>query len=108
MAVLQKIRERSGLLVGVIGFCLLAFILGELINGGISLSSRNVGSINGKDISTQDFLNKVNQAQQQGQTSSQVFNQIWNSEVRNILFNEQFEKLGLRLGQDQLMNVIQT
>ena len=108
MAVLQKIRERSGLLVGVIGFCLLAFILGELINGGISLSSRNVGSINGKDISTQDFLNKVNQAQQRGQTSSQVFNQIWNSEVRNILFNEQFEKLGLRLGQDQLMNVIQT
>jgi peptidyl-prolyl cis-trans isomerase D len=35
MAVLQKIRKRSGLLLGVIGFALLAFIIQDLIQNGI-------------------------------------------------------------------------
>lgn len=108
MAVLQKIRERSGLLIGVIGFCLLAFILGGLLDGGLGLSSHNIGTINGQSITTQGFLTKVQEAEQRGQSSSQVNNQIWNSEVRSILLNEQFEKLGLRLGKDQLINVIKT
>lgn len=108
MAVLQKIRERSGLLIGVIGFCLLAFILGGLLEGGMGLSSRNIGTVDGKDIPTQEFLVKVQEAEQRGQSNSQVYNQIWNSEVRSILFSNQFEKLGLRLGKDQLMNVIKT
>ena len=108
MAVLQKIRERSGLLIAVIGFCLLAFILGGLLQGGMNLSSANIGSINGKDIPTQEFIVKIQEAEQRGQSSSQVYNQIWNSEVRSILLNEQFDILGLRLGKDQLMNVIKT
>ena len=108
MAVLQKIREKSGLLVGVIGFCLLAFILGGLLNGGMSLSSRNVGEVNGESISTQDFLVKVQNSEQRGQNSSQVYNQIWNEEVKNILLTEQFEALGMRLGKDGIFNIIKT
>lgn len=107
MAVLQKIREKSGLLVGVIGFSLFAFIIGGLFNGGISLSSRNVGSIDGVDISTQDFQMKVQMAQQNGQTQgSQAYNMVWNNEVRSILLETEFEKAGLRMGKDQLINVI--
>ena len=108
MAILQKIRERSGLLIGVIGFCILAFVAGDLLSGGLNLASRNIGTVNGKAIPTQDFLVKIQNAQQRGQNSSQVYNQIWNTEVRNILLNEQFEKIGLRLGKDQLINVIKT
>ena len=56
MAVLQKIRQRSLLLILVIGFCLLAFIIGDLINsGGIGSTSKDIGSINGKNISFDDF-----------------------------------------------------
>ena len=52
MAVLQKIRQRSLLLILVIGFCLLAFIIGDIFNsGGFSSTSKDVGSIDGKDIS---------------------------------------------------------
>src|SRR5690606_4825658 len=108
MAILQKIRERSGLLIGVIGFCILAFVAGDLLSGGLNLASRNIGTVNGKAIPTQDFLVKIQNAQQRGQNSSQVYNQIWNTEVRNILLSEQFEKIGLRLGKDQLINVIKT
>ena len=109
MAVLQKIREKSGLLIGVIGFCLLAFIAGDLLSGGINFNSRNVGEVNGTAISAVDYTNKINNLEQSGQgKGAQLYNQVWTNEVRTILFNEQLEKAGLRLGKDQLINVIKT
>lgn len=109
MAVLQKIREKSGLLIGVIGFCLLAFVAGDLLSGGLNLTSRNVGEVNGTSITTMDYTNKVQNLEQSGQgRGTQAYNQIWTSEVRSILFNEQLDNAGLRLGKDQLINVIKS
>ena len=91
MAVLSKIRQRSLLLILVIGFCLLAFIVGDIINsGGFGTTSRNVGTVNGKDIPVQDFLQKVGEAEkrQQGMSNTQAANAVWNQEVDNILFEE--------------------
>jgi peptidyl-prolyl cis-trans isomerase D len=51
MAVLAKIRQRSALLIGVIALALFAFIIQDLIGKGtFSQSSKDVGSIDGKDI----------------------------------------------------------
>mgnify|MGYP006144269173 CR=1 FL=1 len=108
MAVLSKIRQRSLLLILVIGFCLLAFIVGDIINsGGFGGRSRNVGSINGEDIPVQSFLERVNNMQrsQQGVTPTQASNAVWNQEVENILFAEKFEKAGLRVGKDHVINM---
>jgi len=56
MAVLSKIRQRSLLLIVVIGFCLFAFIIGDLLsNGGFNQMSTDVGSINGKDVPFEEF-----------------------------------------------------
>lgn len=109
MAVLQKIREKSGLLIGVIGFCILAFVAGDLLSGGLDLTSRNVGEVNGTSITTMDYTNKVQNLEQSGQgRGAQAYNQVWTSEVRSILFNEQLDDAGLRLGKDQLINVIKS
>jgi len=107
MAVLSKIRQRSLILILVIGFCLLAFIIGDIIHSGGFGVSRNVGSVNGKDIPVQDFLQKVNdiQTRQQGISPSQAANAVWNQEVDNILFEERYEKAGLRVGKDHIFNV---
>ncbi|RDI15863.1 peptidylprolyl isomerase [Flavobacterium sp. AG291] len=107
MAVLSKIRQRSLILILVIGFCLLAFIIGDIINSGGFGVTRNVGSVNGKDIPVQDFLQKVNdvQARQQGISPTQAANAVWSQEVDNILFEERFEKAGLRVGKDHIFNV---
>jgi hypothetical protein len=51
MAVLQTIRKRSGLLLLAIGFALLAFVVQDLFTKGFKSQSKDVGSINGKDIS---------------------------------------------------------
>lgn len=107
MAVLQKIREKSGLLIGVIGLSLFAFIIGGLFEGGINFGSRNVGEVNGVAIPTADYQNKVGNLEQGGQIKgSQAYAQVWNNEVRSLLFTEQLDKAGLRLGKDQLINVI--
>jgi peptidyl-prolyl cis-trans isomerase D len=107
MAVLSKIRQRSLLLILIIGFCLLAFILVDIIKSGGFGVTRNIGSVNGKDIPVQEFLQKVNdvQARQQGISSTQAANSVWGQEVEGILFEERYEKAGLRVGRDHVFNV---
>ena len=108
MAVLSKIRQRTGLLIIVIGFCLLAFLVGDAFQSGSFSGSDEIGSVNGTDIQTQDFLQKVSVAEKQGQgiSNTQAFNSTWEQEVRSIILSEEFEKLGLKVGDKQLINII--
>ena len=61
MATLGKIRNRSGLLLAVIGFAMLAFILTDFMNslGSGNSGSVYVGEIFGKDILYQEYEKKV-------------------------------------------------
>lgn len=109
MAVLSKIRQRTGLLILVIGFCLLAFLVGDAFQSGTFGSNANeVGSVNGTDISSQDFMQLVAMAEKQGQgmSATQALNSTWEQEVRRIILTEEFEKLGLKIGNEQLINII--
>ena len=109
MAVLSKIRQRTGLLILVIGFCLLAFLVGDAFQSGtFSSNSNEVGSVNGTDISSQDFMQLVAMAEKQGQgmSATQALNSTWEQEVRRIILSEEFEKLGLKIGNEQLINII--
>lgn len=109
MAVLQKIRQRSLLLILVIGFCLFAFIVGDLFNkGGFKSTSKYVGSINGKDISFEDFRVKVSNLEKSGQgtTSTQAANRVWDQEVSIALLSAQFEKLGIRAGEKHVIEAL--
>ena len=109
MAVLQKIRQRSLLLILVIGFCLFAFIIGDIFNsGGFNSTSKDVGSIDGKDISFEDFRIKVNNIEKSGQgiSSTEAANRVWDQEVSVALLTSEFEKLGLRVGEKHLLEVL--
>ena len=111
MAVLSKIRQRSLLLILVIGFCLLAFVVGDVINsGGFQSTPRDVGSVNGDEISYDDFRTKVDNVEKSGQgiTSSQAVSRVWDQEVTISLMNAEFEKLGLRVSEAQVMDVLKT
>lgn len=109
MAVLSKIRERSLLLILVIGFCLLAFVVGDVINsGGFQSTPRDVGSVNGDEISYDDFRVKVDNVEKSGQgtTSAQAVSRVWEQEVTISLMSAEFEKLGLRVSEEQVMDVL--
>ncbi|MGV3698058.1 peptidylprolyl isomerase [Flavobacterium sp.] len=111
MAVLSKIRNRSGLLLIVIGLALLAFVVQDLFTKGFDSISTDVGSVNGKDISFEDFRVKVanteKNAQNQGQnmSSMQASNQVWNQEVNIALLTAEFEKLGIRVGEKHIIEI---
>jgi len=110
MAVLSKIRQRSLLLIVVIGFCLFAFIIGDLVHSNLfNRTSRNIGSVNGKDITVEEFRLKVDNVEkggQQGMTPTQAVNQVWNQEVSIALLTAEFEKLGLKVSENQVMETL--
>ncbi|WP_396145577.1 peptidylprolyl isomerase [Flavobacterium sp.] len=108
MAVLQKIRKRSGLLLLVIGLALLAFVIQDLFSNGMKSQSHDVGSVNGKDIAFEDFRIKVANTEKNGQngqpvTQTQAANQVWEQEVAIALINEQFEKAGIRTSDNHIV-----
>lgn len=110
MAVLSKIRQRSLLVIAVVGISLAAFVIGDAINSGsFGDSGRYVGSINGKDINTNEFQMKVANQEQQNPNASRLMiaNSIWNQEVKSALYEEQFEKLGLRVGEAHIQGVLE-
>jgi peptidyl-prolyl cis-trans isomerase D len=67
-----------------------------------------VGSINGKDISFEDFRIKVSNIEksQQGITSTAAANRVWDQEVSIALLTSEFDKLGLRVGSKHIMEVL--
>lgn len=64
MAVIGKIREKSSLLLIIIGVAMMAFILGDMLQSGqsfFSSSNTNVGEIGDVEISARDFDRKLNE-----------------------------------------------
>lgn len=117
MAVIGKIRKRSGLLVVVIGVALAAFVLGDFATGGGGRPEMNVGSIDGEDISIQDFnlryeQNVNAQQQQQGNRLTQdemfrVRENTWNQMVEEMIMGKEYETLGLTVTPEELFDQIQ-
>ncbi|MBC5840924.1 peptidylprolyl isomerase [Flavobacterium sp. F-380] len=109
MAVLSKIRQRSALMIAVIAFALFAFIIGDLFqSGSFNSTSKDVGSINGKDISFEDFRIKVSNVEKSGQgiTSTAAATRVWEQEVSVALLTSEFDKLGLRVGEKHILEVL--
>ena len=114
MAVLNKIRQKTGILIFVIAMALFAFVLSGVFDGSASFSGKSqdvVGAINGKDIDRNDFLQKVENAQRQAgpnATNTQVMNRVWDQEVRKAVMETQFDKLGITVERDQMRDLLKT
>lgn len=108
MAVLNKIRQRSVFLIIIIALALFSFVLADVIrNGGFSSdkSQSTVGVVNGTEITREDFMTKVENEQRNlgpNGTTAQAINRVWDRELRNVLLDEQFEKLGLTAEKEQI------
>src|SRR5690554_5170142 len=102
MAVLNKIRQRSIFLIIIIALALFSFVLADVIqNGGFSSqkSQTTVATVNGVDISREEFARKVDNARQNmgaNAGSTQAMQMDWNNELRRILLQEQYEEIGIR------------
>ncbi len=114
MAVLNKIRQRSLFLIIVIALALFSFVLADLFkneNAFAGKSQNIVATINGKDITREYFLEKVEALQRQAgpnATSTQIMNQVWEQEVRQAVMESQFEKLGITIEKEQMRDLLKT
>ncbi|MDC7994267.1 peptidylprolyl isomerase [Altibacter sp. HG106] len=114
MAVLNKIRQRSVFLIIIIALALFSFVLADVIrNGGFSSNNAQttVATVNGEDIPRQQFMEQVEAYQRSlgpNANPNQAMNTIWERELRKVLLREQYESLGLSVGQEQLDDTYRT
>ncbi|MGE0566552.1 MAG: SurA N-terminal domain-containing protein [Bacteroidia bacterium] len=116
MNVLESIRKRTGLLVGMVGLALVIFILESLLSSGNSIfggDSNTVAIINGKKVDRVEFYNKVeaqlNAVRQNRQsndidesTRRQVVDYVMQSFISELVVKPEYNKLGLAVGDDEL------
>lgn len=124
MALINKIREKSGIAVAVIAIALLMFIVGgdifsgSSMGGGLFGSDQNkVGSINGVDVDYQQFQKLVESQRQQlelstGRSASDadlrnIREQVWEQLVQENAFKPEYEALGIDVTPDELREMIQ-
>jgi peptidyl-prolyl cis-trans isomerase D len=117
MATLQKIRNKGPLLVIVIGLALFAFIAGDLWKVFQPHQGRqDIGEINGKSVSAQDYQSMVDeytkvQEKIYGRNASddeltQAKDYIWNTYVQYTLIENEANKMGLKVTDAEIKDMI--
>ncbi len=120
MGLMTFLRNRAGyILIGAIGFAIVAFLVGDAIQAGKPFwaeSQKVVGSIDGEDISIDEFGAKVDQSlaqfkQQYGgsgnaQMQAMAVDNVWQGEIANILLGKEYNRLGLTVSGDELADLI--
>lgn len=120
MSILEKIRSRTGLLVGLVGLALVIFILESLLGSGQTLfgsSNTTVGKIGGETIDYTKYSNKINEqvagimqnnpnANVDDQMRSQIGEMVWNSFISDIVIKPEYKKAGVSVAEDELYDMM--
>ncbi|MDR2791404.1 MAG: SurA N-terminal domain-containing protein [Tannerellaceae bacterium] len=121
MATLEKIRSRAGLLVGVVGLALFAFIIGDFLNSGSSFfrqSQEKVAVVNGETITIQDYQKRIDEMTemyklQSGNSSLsedisvQIRESVYTTMVRESVLGAEVASLGMRVTPEELFDMVQ-
>ncbi|HCS21946.1 MAG TPA: hypothetical protein DIW47_15560 [Bacteroidetes bacterium] len=118
MAVIEKIRQRTGLLILIIGLALLSFLVSDAISNNMGIfrgEDNTVGVIDGRTITYQEFSEKTDKIsdnlEQQGQpvnefTLNMIREQVWNDYFQTLVIDEQYEELGLMVTGDEIFAAV--
>ena len=117
MAIIGRIRKHSGLAVILVGVAIAAFVVGDF--GKKRMKSTNeIGSVNGEAIPHPEFTNKVEEAIQLQKDNSgnekitdeetyEIRQSTWNTEVKDILMQEEYDEVGIAVSPDELFDQVQ-
>lgn len=120
MAALQKIRSKGVLLVSIIALALFLFVAGDLFRGLESLfqsSNQQVGEVNGKTVSIQEYQKMVDDlqtyyeiVQQKSSFNEDELNRIkdeaWQTFVQSELIKNQCDELGIAVTDDEISDIV--
>ncbi|NJB82255.1 peptidylprolyl isomerase [Wenyingzhuangia aestuarii] len=114
MAILSKIRDRSGFLIIVIGLAMFSFVVSpkDIIDFFSNKNSDIIGEVNGKEITYKEFATRVENAKNQGGQSSYgtltMENMVWNQMVSEKIYESKLEEAGVIVGEGEIWQSIIT
>jgi peptidyl-prolyl cis-trans isomerase D len=117
MATLQNIRSKGPLLIIVIGLALFAFIAGDAWKVIQPHQTQDVGEVNGKSLSAQDYQAMVeeytevikfsnNLTSLTDEQTNQIKDEVWRNYVNNNLIENEAKKIGLTVSKAELQAII--
>lgn len=120
MSIIQTIREKGAKVsVVLIALALIGFILTDYFSGknrgATGGGPTSVGTVNGSKIPADQFQKYVDRVESNmrsqgypagGATTTQAIEQAWAQEVGRILFTEEFDKLGMKIGKKELGDIL--
>lgn len=120
MAALQKIRNRAGLLIGALGFALLAFILSDLFSSGTTLFNKAKDKafvVDGDVVSTGAYFDRVEQEKlfvqvmynKSSLSETEVEGlreQVYQEMVKEKMLNIEAERLGLAVTDEEINDMV--
>ncbi|PCH95039.1 MAG: hypothetical protein COB85_04950 [Bacteroidetes bacterium] len=121
MALIGDIRRKGGFLIAIfVGTALLAFILGDLLGPGGSLTSTNqfeIGEVGGEIIPAREFDLKVQDAienykEQSGsasidaQTTDLLRDQTWVQWLNEIIMGAEYSHIGVTVHPDEIFDLV--
>ncbi|MDR0538366.1 MAG: SurA N-terminal domain-containing protein [Tannerellaceae bacterium] len=121
MATLEKIRNKAGLLVGIVGVALFAFIIGDFLNSGSTFfrqNQENVLVVNGTRIPFQEYQRRIDEMEQVAELQmgrnalpeeyrTQIRQNVYNTSVEELLLAEELDKLGMAVTADEIFDMMQ-
>ncbi len=120
MATLEKIRNKGGLLVTIfIGFALVAFILGDILNsgGGSGVSNDlSIAEVHGEELNVQDYQNKLdevfdiyrmNRGEMDDATADQLTTQTWDDFIKDAVLAPMYEAYNIEISMEEMKEMVQ-
>ena len=121
MAIISTLRDKMGkFLVVVVGFSIAAFVLGDILGPSSIIGSQNeniVGEINGEEIDLIRFNTifeqlSYNFSLNNGRSPSPqemvgIRDQAWEKLINDISYNDQYNKLGLTVTNNESVDMVQ-
>lgn len=118
MAIMNKIRDRVGIVIAVIGVSMAVFILTDLIshiNGGSFFKDTSAGEVLGNKIDFTEFNAHFQRALENNQRNSpngideaqkeQILNSTWDSYLNDIIYANQTQKYGIEVSGKELADL---
>ena len=109
MAVLGQIRQRSVFLILVIGMALFAFVISGVFDGNSAAVSPSdpIAVVNDEEIELTFYRQLVENTERNYNISTmQAVNSVWDQLVRATIFRQEFERLGIDAGKQQIEMIL--
>lgn len=109
MAVLGQIRQRSVFLILVIGMALFAFVISGVFDGNSAAGSPSdpIAVVNDEEIELTFYRQLVENTERNYNLSTmQAVNSVWDQLVRATIFRQEFERLGIDAGKQQIEMIL--